>query len=133
MTLLLQVQTPDHKVRNERLNKGLATNYTNSPDDLGNVESYEVFLELLGKVAEECNRLLKPRKYIAIIVGDFYHKSKFYPFHSDVERVFINKGFETRGITILAQNNKKLFPYGYPYAFVQNIHHQYIMIFRKMN
>ena len=31
-------------------------------------------------------------------------------------------------ITILYQPHKRIFPYGYPAAFVPNIHHQYILI-----
>jgi hypothetical protein len=41
-------------------------------------------------------------------------------------------GFSLEGITILVQDSKNLYPYGMPYAFVSNIHHQYILIFRKL-
>jgi DNA modification methylase len=124
-------KNPSHKVKNSRLKNGLATKYSRSPNDLGNITDYKVFLKRLGEVARECYRVLKQKKYFALIVGDFYHKSKFYPFHIHVENVFRRAGFNLRGISILAQNNKKLFPYGYPYSFVQNIHHQYILIFQK--
>ena len=33
----------------------------------------------------------------------------------------------------MLQNHKSLLPYGYPFAYVENIHHQYILIFRKGN
>lgn len=36
-----------------------------------------------------------------------------------------------QGTKILLQNHKSLLPYGYPFAYVENIHHQYILIFRK--
>jgi len=124
-------KNPDHKIRNERVNKGLATRYSHSLNDLGNIKDYNEFLNKLNDVAKECIRLLKGKKYFALIVGDFYHKSKFYPFHIHAEKVFREVGFNLRGINILAQNNKKLYPYGYPYSFVQNIHHQYILIFQK--
>ncbi len=79
----------------------------------------------------ECHRVLKKGKYFALIVGDFRHGSKFYPFHNHVQKVSEKQGFIIQGIIILAQNNKKLFPYGYPFSYVQNIHHQYILIFQK--
>ena len=49
----------------------------------------------------------------------------------DVIKLMQELNFELKGIAILAQNHKSLKPYGYPYAYVQNIHHQYILIFRK--
>ena len=124
-------KNPDHKIRTERVEKGLATKYSQSPSDLGNISNYSDFLLKLGDVAGECLRVLKKKKYMALIVGDFYHESKFYPFHIHATKVFEGKGFSLRGITILAQNSKKLFPYGYPFSFVQNIHHQYIITFQK--
>jgi DNA modification methylase len=124
-------KNPSHKIKNERIKNDLATKYSQSSYDLGNIPDYKEFLNKLGEVAKECYRILKSKKYFAIIVGDFYHKSKFYPFHIHAENVICKAGFNIRGINILAQNNKKLYPYGYPYSFIQNIHHQYILIFQK--
>ena len=39
--------------------------------------------------------------------------------------------FSLEGITILVQDSKNLYPYGIPFAFVSNIHHQYILVFRR--
>ncbi len=122
---------PDYKIKSQRVDKGLATKYSNSENDLGNLKDYDTFLSKINDMSFECYRILKKGKYFALIVGDFYHKSKFYPFHIDTINIFQNQGYALRGVTILAQNNKLLFPYGYPYAFVQNIHHQYIEIFQK--
>jgi hypothetical protein len=69
---------------------------------------------------------------MAVIVSDFRHKSKFISFHSDlISRLTENNKFILQGVKVLVQNNKRLYPYGYPYAYVENIHHQYIVIFRK--
>lgn len=122
---------PDHKTILARIGRGLDTKYSKSPFDLGNVEEYDEFLEKIEQVGQQCLRVLKSKSYLALVVGDFRHGSTFYPFHMDLTRRFENIGLLLQGITILAQNNKTLFPYGYPYAFVQNIHHQYILVFRK--
>ena len=125
----------DHKVKNERVLNGLATQYSDAEADLGNVESYDDFLDQIGIVFNHVHRVLKPGKYFAIVVGDFRHKSKFIPYHSDIIRLLstqeVTLPFELHGITLLIQNHKKLYPYGYPYAYVPNQHHQYILIFRK--
>lgn len=125
----------DHKVLRNRVDFDLATNYSDDERDLANLESYPEFLEELGHVFSECRRVLMPRRYLAVIVGDFRHKSEYIPYHSHIIDRLTSGGnadrFELAGIVILAQNSKKLYPYGYPYAFVPNVHHQYILVFRK--
>ena len=39
--------------------------------------------------------------------------------------------FVVKGLTIIYQTHKRVFPYGYPAAFVPNLHHQYIVILRN--
>jgi DNA modification methylase len=121
----------DHKSKRERLSKGLPTKYSDDKRDLGNAASYREFLHELTKVFSECYRVLKDRKYMVIVVSDFRHGSKFVPFHNDLSQAVQKVGFSLEGITILVQDSKNLYPYGMPYAFVSNIHHQYILIFRK--
>ena len=48
----------------------------------------------------------------------------------DIAKVVESVGFTLEGITVLVQDNKNLYPYGIPFAFVSNIHHQYILVFR---
>ena len=121
----------DHKSKRERLSKGLPTKYSEDKRDLGNASSYGDFLHELMKVFGECYRVLKQGKYMVIVVSDFRHGSKFVPFHNDLSQAVQKVGFSLEGITILVQDSKNLYPYGMPYAFVSNIHHQYILIFRK--
>lgn len=121
----------DHKVKAERTSKGLQTRYSDQDDDLGNLESYDEFLEELGVVFKQCRRVLRNRRYMCIVVSDFRHGSRFIMYHSDISRVMETIGFTIEGITVLVQDSKNLYPYGLPYAFVSNIHHQYILTFRK--
>lgn len=121
----------DHKVKRERLDKNLATNYSEANDDLANVGSYEAFISALADVFRHCHRVLKMGRYIAVVVSDFRDKSTFVMYHADIARLLESLGFRLSGITILVQDSKTLYPYGMPYAFVSNIHHQYIVILRK--
>ena len=121
----------DHKVKAERTSKGLKTRYSDEPGDLGNTESYEEFLGELGTVFAECRRVLKPKRYMCVVVSDFRHGSKFIPYHSDISEVIESVGLTLEGITVLVQDSKNLYPYGIPFAFVSNIHHQYILVFRN--
>lgn len=129
----------DHKVMKERVANNLATNYSDDDEnDLANVETYEDFLKILvDDVFMECARVLRPKKYMCLVVSDFRNKSEFISFHSDLIQAMNRR--ETRdgyritlqGVKVLLQNHKTLLPYGYPFAYVENIHHQYILIFRK--
>ena len=71
------------------------------------------------------------------MVSDFRNKSEFISFHSDLiqrlnNRKILDGGtLKLQGVKILIQNHKSLLPYGYPFAYVENIHHQYVLIFRK--
>jgi len=121
----------DHKVKAERKAKGLDTRYSDDANDLGNLESYDDFLGELGKVFAQCKRVLKNRRYMCVVVSDFRHNSKFVAYHADIGRLVESVGLSLEGITILAQDSKNLYPYGIPYAFVSNIHHQYILVFRR--
>lgn len=128
----------DYKVKKERLANNLATNYSNDDNDLANIDDYQTFLDILvNDVFMECARVLKPKKYMCLVVSDFRNKSEFISFHSDLIQK-LNKrktsdGYNVslQGVKILLQNHKSLLPYGYPFAYVENIHHQYVLIFRK--
>jgi len=121
----------DHKVKQERIAKGLSTDYGDDPRDLGNIEDYEEFLKVLTSLFGECARTLKSGKYMAIIVSDFRDKSRYIMFHSDLSRTLETVGLEMRGLKVLYQRHKKIFPYGYPYSYVPNIHNQFILILQK--
>jgi hypothetical protein len=41
------------------------------------------------------------------------------------------RGFTLKGVKILYQRHKRVFPYGFPYSYVPNLHHQYILILAK--
>jgi hypothetical protein len=72
---------------------------------------------------------------MSIIASDFRHKSEFVAFHADLITRLTSKKlknrFDLKGIKVLVQNAKKLYPYGYPFCYVENIHHQYILILQK--
>lgn len=128
------LEKKDHKA-NERVINGHATKYSENELDLGNIGDYNKFLDEVSSIFMNCYDILKPGKYLNIIVSDFRHKSEFVAFHADLITKLTNKKnkkrFNLQGIKILIQNAKKLYPYGYPFCYVENIHHQYILIFQK--
>lgn len=122
----------DHKVRQERTAHGLDSRYSNDDErDLGNISDYPDFLNELVSIFGGCQRVLTPKGHLAVVVGDFRHKSKYYMFHADLAQRLEQIGFALKGITILFQPHKRVFPYGYPFAYVPNLHHQYILILQN--
>ncbi len=122
----------DHKAKQERIANNLDTQYSDDELDLGNIQEYDKFLEELSAILGDCSRPLKPKKYMAIIVSDFRDKLKYVMFHADLARSLQMYGLELKGISILYQRHKRIFPYGYPFAYVPNIHHQYILILQNI-
>src|SRR5581483_145942 len=125
-------KVPDHKVLSERVAHGLAVSYGEDQCDLGNIESYEEFLDQVVGVFAGCERVVKPGGHLAIIVGDFREKSRFVAFHADLSlRIPEASAWTLQAVNVLVQNHKRLYPYGYPAAFVPNLHHQFVLIFRR--
>jgi len=121
----------DHKANQERVAFGLDTKYSDDPRDLGNVKTYPEFVARLRDTLALTRRCLVSRGHMCIVVGDFRHKANYYMLHADLASAMEQRGFTLKGITILYQRHKRVFPYGYPVAYVPNIHHQYILILRK--
>lgn len=121
----------DHKVQKERIDKNLDVKYSTDSADLGNIDDYDLFIKDLTDILGSCTKALKPKKYMAVIVSDFRDKSKYIMFHSDLAKSLESYGLEMRGLKVLYQRHKGVFPYGYPYAYVPNIHNQYILILQN--
>ena len=121
----------DHKAKQERKDHNLDTRYSDDQRDLGNIDDYPEFLSQVSSILGACGRPLKRKKYMAVIVSDFRNKSTFHMFHADLANALAKYNLGLRGITILYQRHKRIFPYGYPFAYVPNIHHQYILILQN--
>lgn len=120
------------KAEAERLSRRLATYYSDRNDDLGNICSYEDFLDELAAVWRQAGRVLRDGCYMAVIVSDFRHGGRYYLYHADTAQAIEREAhLVLKGTIVLVQDNKTLYPYGIPFNFVPNIHHQMILIFQK--
>jgi DNA modification methylase len=121
----------DHKAKQERVSKGLDTQYSNDPKDLGNIGGYDEFLATLSDTLAMTRNCLVDGGHACVVVGDFRHGSQYYMFHADLAKEMQHRGFILKGIKVLYQKHKRVFPYGFPYSYVPNLHHQYIVILAK--
>lgn len=105
--------------------------YSNLDNDLGNQETYLDFLNLFSKIMKKCYEKLKIKKYCSIIISDFTVNKKEVCVQIDIVREMEKIGFTFVGTTIILQDNKPLYPFGYPYAYKINHMHQNVITFRK--
>lgn len=121
----------DHKAKLREKEK-LDTKYSENDEDIANISDYNTFLTVLCDIFIDASRVLKKNKYIAIVVSDFRKGDRFFLFHSDLANILEKRtSFKLKGIKILYQRHKSIFPYGYPHSFVPNVHHQYVLILKN--
>jgi DNA modification methylase len=99
--------------------------------DLANSPDYATFLDRMELVLAESCRVLRDRHYALVIVRDAYQDGRYVFTGSDLAARAARVGLVPKGDLIWYQAGSRLRPYGYPRAFVPNIVHQHILVFRK--
>lgn len=113
----------------KRVEKGLQTNYSDDPTDLGNINDYEEFLLQLQAIYFNIASLMKPKSYITIVVKNIKKKGKNYPFAWDLSALLQEKLLLLPEVFWL-QDDISIAPYGYGNTFVSNTFHQYCLTFQ---
>ncbi len=113
--------------------QGEATPFTDSPDDLGNLGYWE-FLSELRELLRGALGLLRPRGHLVLFTKDLQPTPEHHNMlHADMVVALRElPGLEYRGYRIWHDQSQNLYPFGYPFAFVSNQMHQFILIFRYM-
>lgn len=108
------------------------TPFTEQPNDLGNM-SMTQFYESLQEVIGGAVQYLKPKGYVVIFCKDLQPTREHHNMlHVDVVNALASiKELQFRGYKIWYDKSQRLYPFGYPYAYVSNQFHQFILIFRK--
>lgn len=111
-----------------------ATPFTDSDKDFGNLD-LDTFFEKLKESVELVSAYLKKRGHIVVFIKDLQPDGKNTNLlHARIiEKLNEIEGIAYKGLKIWADQTTKLFPYGYPFSFVANQIHQYILVFRKEN
>ena len=111
-----------------------AKNYSKSTDDIGNIEDYKDFITSLGDIMLKTSSLLKVGKYCIVNVMDIRKGGKFYPLHIDTISVIENHTdlvLEDIIIWDRQPDYNSMRPLGYPYKFIINKVHEYLLVFKK--
>jgi DNA modification methylase len=102
-------------------------------DDFGNCNSYPEYLHKMGLFGREAFRLLKPGRYLVLMIGDRYQDGEYIPLGVMVAERLRQVGFTWKGMKIWwnKATQRPLKPYAIKSCFVPNITHQNILILRK--
>lgn len=116
----------------KKTGKAKATPFTDSRHDLGNL-SREEFLKTLQAIIADCRDLLKPRGHCVVFAKDMQPvDGSPNMLHAEIaDRLARIPGLSFRGYRIWHDRTPRLYPFGYPYTFVANQLHQFILVFRR--
>lgn len=105
--------------------------YTDLIDDLGNYDNYNLYLEAMTKLFKKIYKKMDINGEVYLIISDFTIDKKEKDIHSDMIVALNNAGYIYEGTSYILQNQKSIYPFGYPYKLVLNHIYQYIIKFRK--
>ncbi len=105
--------------------------YSDHDNDLGNFDKYTDFISALKQIMSKAFCRLREGRYCSIIISDFTVNKAEVCVQADVVRIMQEIGFIFCGTTVLLQTVKPLYPFGYPYAYIINHHHQNIINFMR--
>lgn len=107
----------------------------NSHEDLdfGNSKDFEEFFSRMGAFGTQALRVLRPGRYLVIMIGDRYRRGEYVPMGVRTADVMRSLGFQLKGIKIWCNKatQRPLKPYALLTSFVPNITHQNIVILMK--
>jgi DNA modification methylase len=115
----------------KRKKDGLDVKYSIKKNDLGNIEDYDLFLDALKKIFNQCYTLLKSGGYMVVVLQNLrVRDGHVCTLAWDLVRELKKKWYFV-GEQIWLQDNKQLGIWGYPSVFVNNVHHHYCLIFYR--
>ena len=115
----------------ERREQGLSEYYSDLGIDIGNIESYEEYLQAVTKTIEGYYELLKDGAYLTIVAQNMRD------IDGDLKAIawdlakLLSKTYDLKQEQIWCQDNKRLGCWGFPTTYVSNVHHHYCIVLRK--
>ncbi|NUO79931.1 RsmD family RNA methyltransferase [candidate division KSB1 bacterium] len=118
------------ETQQKRKAAGLLQFYSEDARDLGNYDDYEDFLRTLVEIYERLAERLAAGRYMTIIVKNVKKKGKIYPLAWDLA-LALSRNLILCHEQFWCQDDLKLAPFGYRYAWVSNTFHHYCLHLRK--
>ncbi len=127
------MRRPQSGEQKKRTGQAAGTPFTDDAADLGNLP-YEAFLLELTGILQKSLAVLKESGYMVLFAKDLQPTSEHHNMlHADIVVALSHvPGLAYRGCKIWYDQTPRLYPFGYPYRFVANQLHQYILVFQKV-
>lgn len=104
--------------------------YSDNNKDFGNINNYEKYLESMQNLFTKIRKKMSNDGNIYLIISDFTINKREKDIHSDFVKLLSNCGYLYSGTSYIFQNQKAIYPFGYPYKLVINHIFQYIIKFK---
>ena len=116
-----------------RRDKDLKTHYSEDDRDLGNIEDYDKFIDVLVEMYELIGRNMNKSAYMTIVVKNVKRNHTVYPLAWDLVLKLAGEegGFEYVGNTFWCQDDIGMKPFAVGTHWVSNTVHQYCFHLRK--
>ena len=114
----------------ERTRKGLDTNYSDDPEDIGNISNYEGFLDAQKQIFDEVYGIMKVGGYLVVVTNNVFSGGRLYPLAFETLTT-VAKTWVPKDERIWLHDDKRLLPLGIYNAWVGNRSHQYCLVFRR--
>jgi DNA modification methylase len=118
------------ETQQKRKQAGLLQFYSDDARDLGNISTYEDFLESLVEIYRRIGARLAPGRHLTIIVKNVKKRGRIFPLAWDLA-FHLRQDFILGREQFWCQDDQRLAPFGYRYAWVSNTFHHYCLHFRK--
>ena len=105
--------------------------YSDDSKDIANCANYPEYLQAMEKLFVDINKIMTDEGEVYLIISDFTINKKETDIHSDCVKLMNDAGYVYCGTSYILQNQKAIYPFGYPYKIVLNHIYQYIIKFRK--
>lgn len=121
-----------NSTQKDRIAEGLDTIFSESEQDMGNIEDYDKFIADLLEIYSYIFEKMRPGAYTAVIMQNLLKaKQQFYPIAWEFALKMRDYGWQLCQEFVWCQRDKKLGIWGYPNTYISNVHHHYFLIFRK--
>jgi DNA modification methylase len=127
------LKNPGSEGQRARKNKNLPLVYSDKEQDLGNIGSYDDFIEVLVKIYDEMSDLILPAGYMTVVVKNIKRNHVVHPLAWDLVIKLCGKKNKFRyvGTTLWCQDDVGLKPFAVGIVWVSNTVHHYCLHFQK--
>lgn len=117
----------------KRLARGEALVYSESAEDLGNIDEVSEYLKQLVTLFTDAHRVLKSGRYLTIIIQNLNYEGALVPIAWQLGIMLVETGlWNMKGERIWCKKHGRLGIYGYPTTYATNNFHHYCLTFQKV-